>query len=314
MRRNIIRNLANGKPVIFSSTNKFSRKVSKYLDFYYLIIDNEDYFILHESQDEYLFKNENFIVSSNPEAELKKILNGRIPYVYGEEINFIPTEKIDLSHIFRKPFDEEIPTIENGMRLLKDSFKNSINNISENMREYEIMAIFDYNIEKTGMLGFSYPTVVLTGQRTSIPLGKTSDKIFIKGENIIVDTSPYYNNYLLSYSETFFTEFNEEHEKVWKIYEMMYENLEQYLKPGVECSKIDLYLREFLSRYNLNFPHFSGYPLGEFTKPYCYPNSEDVLERNMVFVLVPAIYIKGKFGIRNKKIILITDDDFKLIE
>ncbi len=314
LRRNIIRNISGGRPVLFSSKNVFSRKISRYTDFYYLLIDREDHFILHDSQDVSLFREDNITVSSDPESEIKKLLNGRIPYVFNESIDFIPVERADFSHIFRKPLDEEIDVIETGSKILRESFTVSMNNIVENMREYEIMALFDYNIEKSGMIEFLHPTAVLTGNRTSIPLGRTSEKIFTKGENIIVDSSPYYKNYLLSYSQTFFTEFNEEYEKIWKIYEKMFENVENLLKPGTECHIIDKYFRQFLNQYNLSFPHYSGYPVGEFTKPYCFPDSRDVLERNMVLVLVPAIYIKNKFGIRNKRIVQITDDGYRTLD
>ncbi len=316
IRKKLIKKIAGENSIIFTPEDRLVRKLSKSLNFTYMVISNDSiFYIVHEAQDDDTIDANDKILTIDPDSELKKIVLGKkILSPEPEKFRNLKAEFIDLTEIFRKPYDDEIQIFKNGASLIDQAFEKFINNIKIGMKEFEIKAEIDYAIMKMGFESFSYPTVVLTGERTSIPLGKTSDRILENGDIIQIDFSPVLNGYEFSMARVIFTELNENTKDLWKKYNKVFEIVSPYLKPGVECNKIDSITRNYIQNLGFSYPHYSGYPLGGFSKPNIYPGSNDYLERNNVFVFSPGLYIKKKFGFRIKRMIHINDDGFETFD
>ncbi len=81
--------------------------------------------------------------------------------------------------------------------------------------------------------------------------------------------------------------------------------LEDELVPGMTSDAIDRFAREFLEKKghtHTNYSNFHGLGHGVGLEVHEFPtissHSSFILKKNMVFTLEPAIYVKGKFGIR----------------
>jgi len=316
IRKKLIIKSLNNRFLVITSEDKFASKITKSLNFAYLIIkEGKITYIVHKAQDDNSISENEKIVTMDPEGTLLKIKGkDKIFSPHPDLLKNFMAEKIDLDSIFRKPYDDEITIIKDGAALLDKALENSVNNISIGMKEFEIKAEIDYAISKIGFESFSYPTVVLVGERSSIPLGRTGQRVLENGDIVQIDVSPIYKGYDLSIARIIFTEIDQDLKDLWKKYNKVFEIVTQYLRPGVQADKIDSITRGYISQIGYSYPHFSGYPLGGFTSPNIYPGSNDILERNSVFIFSPGLYVNNKFGFRIKRMVHITDNSFETLD
>ncbi len=85
------------------------------------------------------------------------------------------------------------------------------------------------------------------------------------------------------------------------------------VRPGATGREVDRAAREVLERagYGPNFTHGAGHGVGYAAanpdgRPRIHPCSDDVLEEGMTFNLEPAIYFKGRYGMRHCDMVAIT--------
>ncbi len=315
LRRKALMNLIGEKTLVIPSDNRYVQKISPTRNFSYLVFkEKEVIFIVHEAQYDYYLENEKCIITMDPEGELRKILDGKDVYSTVEKIGDIRFNLIDISKIFRKPFDDEIPVIREGMKILLKSFYDATGNAQIGMKENELRAEIDYRLIRDGMENFVHPTTVVTGKLTSVPLSTTDERKIEKGDVVEVDISPIYRGYELSLARVIFTDMDEETKENWKFYNGIFEVSSGYFQQGEKCSRIDEIAREYFAKKNIYYPHYTAYPSGGFSSPYIYPGSEDVLERNSLFIFSPGMYIKGKYGFRVKRTVLIKDHGFEFLD
>ncbi len=88
---------------------------------------------------------------------------------------------------------------------------------------------------------------------------------------------------------------------------------------NVKSSEIDLFIRNFLSKFNISYSHGTGHGVGNFGDvhekyPIISPRSKDVLSNNNLFSIEPGHYEEGKFGLRieNLYVSKITNNNLKL--
>ena len=72
---------------------------------------------------------------------------------------------------------------------------------------------------------------------------------------------------------------------------------------GTRSSEIDLFIRNYLSKFNIFYSHGTGHGVGNFGDvhekyPIISSNSKDILTNNNLFSIEPGHYIEGHFGLR----------------
>ncbi len=314
LRRNYIQRIIGKNAFIITPKNRYSRLLSEYLNFSYLLIFNDDVkFIIHPSQEDGSLENENLEITSDPANRVKQLTEGRKIYSI-ESLDDIKTQLINLDHIFRKPYPDELKIIKEGYELIDKAFASAVQKIGIGMREFEIRAEFEYEIMKNGFDGFVYPSVILSGERSSYPISFTSNNKFKENDVLEIDLAPIYKNFGLYIARVIFASFTEDIENTWKIYNKSFNIIENLLKPGSGASELDYKIRSYLSNNGFEYLHYTGYPLYNFSKPFIYPDSKDSIERDMVFVISPGLYIKKKYGFRVKRIVRITDHSFETLD
>ena len=85
------------------------------------------------------------------------------------------------------------------------------------------------------------------------------------------------------------------------------------IKLGVNCSQIDLIIRDYFKKYGYekNFGHSLGHGVGLkiHERPYLSLNSTDKFEKNMVCTVEPGLYFENDFGVRIEDLILVDYDE-----
>ncbi len=316
LRRNYIQRIIGKNVFIITQKNRYSRLLSESLNFSYLLIFNNDLkFIIHPSQEDGSIENENLEITLDPAGRVKQLTEG-IKVYSTERLDDegIKTELINLDHIFRKPYPDELKMIKEGYEIIDKALSSAVRKISIGMREFEIRAEFEYEIMKNGFDGFVYPSVILSGERSSYPISFTSNNIFKENDVLQIDLSPIYKGFGLYIARVLFASFTEDIEKAWKIYNKAFNIIENLLKPGTSASELDKKMRSYLSINGFEYLHYTGSPLYNFSKPFIYPDSNDSIERDMVFVISPGLYVKKKYGFRVKRIVRITDQSFENLD
>ncbi len=89
---------------------------------------------------------------------------------------------------------------------------------------------------------------------------------------------------------------------------------------GITGLDLDLFIRSYLSEYNISYGHGTGHGVGYFNDvhekyPILSPNSKQIILNNNLFSIEPGIYINNKFGLRLENLYFakILNNNVKLI-
>ena len=296
-----------GRFVFFPDQPEIS-KICSTKAFNYLVIDDDVTLYADKSMDEQVeeeLKEEYNVVYDEPELKgnyfvspYTKISNLRKNFRNGHEI---------LKKAMKKPFDEEIEIMKELGNKIKIALEKTFTRISIGMGEYEIKSILECELLKMGVESFLYPSIVVSGKRGRYFFPSSGDKKIKEGEIIYIDFSPVYKGYSLNISRVIFTEEVENWIELLERINKLYENISKIVRAGVSCNFIDNYIRDRIG----NFPHYSIVPAGGFYMPYA--PMDAILEENMVFTMVPSIYLDNGL-IRVKRNILVKKNSLEFLD
>ena len=122
---------------------------------------------------------------------------------------------------------------------------------------------------------------------------------------VLIDMGVKSNHYNSDTSRTFILDNDPEIKKAHTDLIELHGILEDSIVPGMTSNAIDRTAKDFLEKKgykNTNYSNFHGLGHGVGLEVHEYPtlssHTSFILKKNMVFTLEPAIYVKGKFGIR----------------
>ncbi len=72
---------------------------------------------------------------------------------------------------------------------------------------------------------------------------------------------------------------------------------------NIRSSELDLFIRNYLSKFNIYYSHGTGHGVGNFSDvhekyPIISQRSKDILTNNNIFSIEPGHYVEGQFGLR----------------
>ena len=225
-----------------------------------------------------------------------------------------------LPECLKKPFPEEINEIRRLSLVCDEGLAAAHDAVEGGRREYEVAAEVDHAVKKLGVTEFNFPTIVASGYRAAFPHGWTSSKKIEKGDTVIVDIGPILGSYDGCVCRTFTTDRGRWKKEIEIVQEAIYNSLEimknQKTTPAAQIDKI---ARETVKKSGYRtWPNmktvWTGHPIGGFSSPIIAPESEDKIEKDMVFTIEPGIYIKGKGGIRIEHHILARKYGYEILD
>lgn len=161
---------------------------------------------------------------------------------------------------------------------------------------------------------FSFKGDIVAGARSSVGEGDATDYIIKKGDAIILDLLPMKSGVCSDVTRTFFVgNPSSEQRQVYDIVKNALISTEKILKAGVKACDIYAYARENLKPYEDTFFHHAGHRIGKrrLIQPQFLLDKTAKLKAGDIVTLEPAIYIKGKFGVRLENDYLITESGCK---
>lgn len=206
----------------------------------------------------------------------------------------------------------EIKLMKEAQKIAERAYTELLNHIKPGKTEKELAAYFDYLMAQNGSGGVSFDTILLTGERTSMPHGVPSDAVIKKGDFVLMDFGATYKGY---HSDTTrcvaVGSYSEEMEYYYNIVLSAQLAGIDALCAGAKCRDVYYAAHNILAEKKCAqyFRHSLGHGVGLEIHEGCSasPNSTDAFKPGNITTIEPGIYIPGKFGIRIEDVFYLTE-------
>lgn len=214
--------------------------------------------------------------------------------------------------------DHELELIGEAAAVADRAFKHMLEFIKAGMTEREVGLELEFYMKKLGASDLSFPSIVASGVRSSLPHGQATEKVINKGEFLTLDFGCVYREYCSDMTRT--VVIGKPSEKMVEIYNIVLEAEQLALKaykPGVPAIEVDAVARNYISKkgYGKNFGHSLGHGVGReiHEAPIIGYRNNRKLESGMVVSDEPGIYIPGFGGVRIEDLLVVTENGGKAL-
>lgn len=214
--------------------------------------------------------------------------------------------------------ESELVVLRKAAEIADKAFDHIIKFIKPGMTEREIGLELEFFMKKLGATALSFPSIVASGVRSSLPHGIATDKVVNRGEFLTLDYGCVYEGYCSDMTRTLVI--GEPTGKMSEIYNVVLEAQERALKafkPGIPASEVDKVARDFITEkgYGSYFGHSLGHGVGRqiHEAPVVgYRNTKE-LQAGMLVTDEPGIYIPDFGGVRIEDLLLIKEDGIEIL-
>lgn len=194
---------------------------------------------------------------------------------------------------------EEILKIKKACEITDQIFNKLIENFKKFKTDKAIIKFIKNEATKNNCK-LAFKPIIASGKNSSEPHYEAKGNRLQKGF-CVIDFGVRYKGFCSDMTRTIYI--GKPSKKEIKLYESVLNLQKKALKlakPGVMCSKLDKTIRNKFGKNKKQFIHGSGHGIGKKVHdlPTISPKSKDILKENDVVAIEPALYFKGKFGIR----------------
>lgn len=210
---------------------------------------------------------------------------------------------------------EEIIIIKDNLNKAEKAMTKTLAFIKEGMTEKELAAELEYQMRKEGGDKTAFDTILLFGERSSLPHGVPSDRKLKIGDNILIDFGLSKDGYKSDITRTFFfgkgNNFNEM-SKIYNIVKEAHINAIEAIHTDVSGKEADAVARDIIKSngYGQYFGHGLGHGVGlEIHElPRLSPIIDNVLPGGSIVTVEPGIYLPNIGGVRIENMVIVTKE------
>ena len=235
------------------------------------------------------------------------------------EEGFKGCELVDITEDYLKfryvKSDWEVEQARAATKLCYEAYKAMAEKVKAGNKEYEVAAAGEAVCRANGANSFAYQTIVGSGIRSNAVVPTATNKVMENGEMVMLGIAPRINGYAGTFGHTVPVsgEYTPEQRKcLIDMIEVM-NVTKSMLRPGVSGREIDAEGRKlyekggYLPYLVCPFAHTMG--LLEAESPFFGPNSDDVLEPNMIVNVDVSFFGHPTLhGLRVETCYVITED------
>lgn len=205
----------------------------------------------------------------------------------------------------------ELEAMGKAISLADDCFSHMLNVLHAGMTEKEGALEIEMFLKKHGAERLSFPTICVSGARTSLPHGEPSDKVIEIGDFVTMDFGCVVDGYCSDMTRTVgIGRISEEQKEIYDLVLRAQKNCLANLKAGVTWQGGDRFARDIIedAGYGQYFGHGTGHGVGLeiHEAPTMSPRGQGVFQENMTVTVEPGIYLPKKFGVRIEDLAIIT--------
>jgi len=194
-----------------------------------------------------------------------------------------------------------------GCRLFDDIFEH----IVPGATEAEVALALEYKAKLAGATEMSFPSIVASGPRSSLPHGRASSAKLPSRGFVTLDFGVVLDGYCSDMTRTVHLgKATAEEQRVYEAVLEAQETAVAAVRAGVTGGDVDEAARSVLRRAKLDkwFTHSTGHGVGlEIHEgPRLAAKQTQKLEAGMVVTIEPGVYIPGRFGVRIEDMVLVT--------
>lgn len=262
------------------------------------------------TQDAY-YENINRIISTGKLGFEEKSLTYSEYQTYTEKLTaqLLPAQTI-LSELRASKSREELDYMIAAQRIAEKSLLETLDRFKYEMTERELAAELVFRMQKNGADDKSFDTIVVSGERSSMPHGTPTDNKISKGF-LTIDFGAKLNGYCSDTTRTFSV--GNPTDEMRKIYDTVLAAQQAGIdaaRSGVTGKSIDAAGRKVIqdAGYGEYFSHSFGHSLGLdiHETPNAAPNGDTIMPEFAVISAEPGIYLPGKFGVRIEDVLYLT--------
>lgn len=210
----------------------------------------------------------------------------------------------------------EIEKIKKAQSITDKAFSHILGFIKPGVKERDLALEMEFFIKKSGGEDLAFPTIVASGERSSLPHGTASFRKLREGDMITFDFGAKYNGYCSDMTRTVFLgEPSKQEKDIYKIVLEAQNEVLNQIGPRKSASEIDKIARNIIREHGYGecFGHSLGHGVGIeiHEEPRLSPDSQGTLIPGMVVTIEPGIYIEEFGGVRIEDLVLITDNGYE---
>lgn len=304
----------NDKPIIFT-------------DFRYLLQAQETVKNLNIDLAIYEYNIFRFIARKIKKLSLQKIgfEADKISYKEIEEFKKNLGEKLiptfQLIEEQRKIKDrDEIDSIKKSVKITEETFSYLKDIIYEGLSEKFIAIEAEKFMKLKADNELAFPPIVAAGTSSAYPHHLPQEKNKVKGKTpLLIDLGSKYRGYCSDLTRVFFlSKMPDYPRKILDIVKKAKEISIKEAKEGIPIKNLDKKARDYIEKKGFAkfFKHSLGHGVGleVHEPPSINSKNEEVLKEGMVITIEPAIYLPGKFGIREESMLLIKSNKAEVLD
>jgi Xaa-Pro aminopeptidase len=230
-------------------------------------------------------------------------------------MNIIPLEgEIEKVRMVKSP--SEINMIKKACSAADRAMRHVKGYLKPGVLETDLEAELFYYIKTVEGGDFSFPPIIISGERTSLPHGRPSLRKLRSGDMVMIDFGVRLGGYCSDLTRTFCVGRMSDEKK--KLYETVLLNQSQCIEklaPGEKAGSIFNFSRLNLVKEDFDLLHGLGHGVGlqVHELPSLSRGVNTRLKENMVFTIEPGVYIQGKFGVRIEDVAVMKKSGVELL-
>src|SRR6185437_7266512 len=227
---------------------------------------------------------------------------------------FVALKKPLISELRMVKDADELRLMEKAAAMGDRVFNELLPHIVSGIPETEIAARLEFLARGMGAEGMSFDTIVASGERSSMPHGKASERKVARNGFITLDFGVILKGYCSDMTRTVCVGKLSAEQRA--AYDAVLEAQQAGVaaaRPNATCAEVDEAARAVLRKAGLAryFTHSTGHGVGLEIHEAPRLAAEQTLELKpgMVVTVEPGIYLAGKFGIRIEDMVAVTQRD-----
>ncbi len=205
----------------------------------------------------------------------------------------------------------EIAVIRKAIDVAQRAFTTVERWIKPGVTERAIAARLEYEMQRLGAQGPSFPSIVASGTNASLPHYEPGERKVREGEPVLIDWGARVDWYCSDLTRMYWP--GKPPRKFAQIYEIAREAHDRAIaaiKPGMPTMAVDRVARQFIARagFGPRFSHGLGHGIGLHIHepPWMRKVKDRILKPGMVVTVEPGIYLAGVAGVRVEDDVLVT--------
>jgi len=213
---------------------------------------------------------------------------------------------------------QEIQLLRAAVQLGAGLFERALEAIRPGVRETQVAAKLEYAAREAGAQAMSFPTIIASGKRSSLPHGRASRAAVPARGFVVCDFGVILTDYCSDMTRTVYVgRPSSEERRAYQAVKEAQRAAVEAVRPGIRVDEVDRAARKSLQYNGLEkyFTHSTGHGVGLeiHEAPRIGAGQSEILRPGMVITIEPGVYFPGRWGVRIEDMVLVTEQGCEVL-